>query len=214
MALFPIHKTYKLKKVIMSTYQAASGAGAEGMAELQTGMESVLKKETPANKIFAYPLPFNLIPHIDVFQSNLYTKEEMKVAWESRKIMSIPGLKISCTSVRIPTLRAHAESITIETEEKINAEDVRALLRSSPGVKVVDDPSNKVMTRLLSLLFPLLLFFFVPPSILLPPRLSHSFSLLSLSPPVRFSPNYKIVNILLKFLEVSHASHCYWRMGC
>jgi aspartate-semialdehyde dehydrogenase len=95
------------------------------------------------NKVFAHPLPYNIIPHIDVFQDNAYTKEEMKVTWESRKIMNAPDLKLSCTAVRIPTLRAHSEAITIETEKPIKAADVRELLKSAPGVRVVDDPANK-----------------------------------------------------------------------
>lgn len=144
MALWPIHQRYKIKKIIMSTYQAASGAGAPGMQELKDGMKAVCNGEEATNKVFAHPLPYNIIPHIDVFQENSYTKEEMKVAWESRKIMSAPDLKVSCTAVRIPTLRAHSESITLETEEKINADDVRELLRSAPGVTVKDDPINKV----------------------------------------------------------------------
>lgn len=143
MALWPIHQKYKIKKAIFSTYQAASGAGAPGMQELKDGMKAVCNGEIAVNKIFAHPLPYNIIPHIDVFLPNGYTKEEMKVAWESQKIMNAPDLRVSCTAVRIPTLRAHSEAITIETEEKINADDVRELLKNAPGVKVVDDPANK-----------------------------------------------------------------------
>lgn len=143
MALWPIHQKYKIKKAIISTYQAASGAGAPGMQELMDGMASIVNGQPAVNSVFAHPLPYNLIPHIDVFQQNMYTKEEMKVTWESRKIMSSPDMKISVTAVRIPTLRAHSEAITLECEEKISAQDVRELLRSSPGVDVVDDPLNK-----------------------------------------------------------------------
>jgi len=143
MALWPIHMKYRIKKAIISTYQAASGAGAPGMQELKDGMASIVKGEEVINKVFAYPLPYNIIPQIDVFQPNMYTKEEMKVCWEAQKIMSAPNLKVSCTAVRIPILRAHSEAITLETEEKINANDVRELLRTAPGVKLVDDPANK-----------------------------------------------------------------------
>eukprot|EP00953_Heterococcus_sp_UTEX-ZZ885_P022999 12674-Heterococcus_DN1.PRE.3 len=132
MALYPLHKEFGIKRCIISTYQAASGAGAPGMQELLD--------ET--KKIFAHPLPLNVIPHIDKFQDNMYTKEEMKVAWESRKIMDLPDLLISCTSVRIPTLRAHSESITIETNKAITADRAREVLRQSQGVRVVDDPLN------------------------------------------------------------------------
>ena len=143
MALWPIHLKYKIKKAIISTYQAASGAGAEGMKELKDGMKAICEGKEAVNTVFAHPLPYNLIPHIDVFQENKYTKEEMKVAWEARKIMNAPDLKVSVTAVRIPTLRAHSEAITLETELPINPDDVRKLLSHSPGVKVVDDPMNK-----------------------------------------------------------------------
>ena len=143
MALAPIHAKYGIKRIIMSTYQAASGAGAPGMQELKDGMAEVVKGNKAENKIFAYPLPYNIIPHIDVFQDNSYTKEEMKVCWETQKILEAPDMKISCTAVRIPTLRAHSESITIETERPILASDVRALLATAPGVKVVDNIAEK-----------------------------------------------------------------------
>jgi aspartate-semialdehyde dehydrogenase len=147
MALYPLHKKYGIKKVIMSTYQAASGAGAEGMAELFNGVKEVVngpEGTVAKNQVFAHPLPFNLIPHIDVFQENLYTKEEMKVTWEARKIMDVPNLPVSCTAVRIPTLRAHAEAITIETEKPIDVAGARAVLAAAPGVRLSDDPAKKL----------------------------------------------------------------------
>jgi aspartate-semialdehyde dehydrogenase len=138
-ALWPLHKEFGLKKVIMSTYQAASGAGNVGMQELQDGINAELKGEKVENKIFAHPLPFNVIPHIDAFQSNGYTKEEMKVVWETKKIFGDDSIALSCTCVRIPTYRAHAESIVIETAKPIDAVKARALLEAAPGVKVVDN---------------------------------------------------------------------------
>lgn len=142
--LWPLHREFGLKKVIMSTYQASSGAGASGMEELREGVSASLRGEKVDNKIFAHPLPFNLIPHIDKFQENGYTKEEMKVVWESRKIMGIEDLAVSCTCVRIPTYRAHAESIVLETEKPVDVARVRELLAQAPGVKLVDDPENKI----------------------------------------------------------------------
>uniref|UniRef100_A0A7S4NM34 Semialdehyde dehydrogenase dimerisation domain-containing protein n=1 Tax=Guillardia theta TaxID=55529 RepID=A0A7S4NM34_GUITH len=139
-------RRFGLKKVIMSTYQAASGAGQEGMDELRDGAKEVVNSAEGTiakNKIFAHPLPFNLIPHIDVFQDNLYTKEEMKVTWECRKIMDIPSLPVSCTAVRIPTFRAHAESIVVETEKPIKVDEARDLLAKSPGIALADEPANK-----------------------------------------------------------------------
>mmetsp|Transcript_39453 Transcript_39453/g.82661 ORF Transcript_39453/g.82661 Transcript_39453/m.82661 type:complete len:434 (+) Transcript_39453:83-1384(+) len=144
MALWPLHQKYGLKKVIMSTYQAASGAGAEGMAELESGLAAYAKEgAVPEPEFFAHQLPFNVIPHIDAFQENGYTKEEMKVTWELQKIFGLPdSVKVSCTAVRVPTLRAHSESITIETEKPIDPAGARELLSSSLGVKVVDTPED------------------------------------------------------------------------
>lgn len=147
MALYPLHKAFGLKKVIMSTYQAASGAGAEGMAELKQGVKDWSQSNdinSIKNEYFAHPLAFNVIPHIDVFQENGYTKEEMKVAWETRKIMNLPNLPVSCTSVRIPTLRAHSEAITIETEKPIDINEAKKVLTNFPGLKLVDNPEAKV----------------------------------------------------------------------
>jgi aspartate-semialdehyde dehydrogenase len=141
-ALWPLHRDFGLRKVIVSTYQAASGAGAEGMAELGAEAKAYLETGAAGHQVFAHPLPFNVIPHIDAFQDNGYTKEEMKVVWESRKIMGLPDLAASCTSVRIPTMRAHAESAVIETEAPIPPAAARATLAKAPGVKVVDDPAK------------------------------------------------------------------------
>jgi len=144
MALWPLHQKYKLKKVIMSTYQAASGAGAEGMAELEQGLAAYVKEgKVSKNEVFAHQLPFNVIPQIDAFQANGYTKEEMKVTWELQKIFGLSkDVLVSCTAVRVPTLRAHSESIVIETELPIDPAEARELLKTAPGVKVVDDPAN------------------------------------------------------------------------
>merc|ERR1719310_1776453 len=111
------------------------------MTELEEGTRKKLGGEEPKNEVFAHPLPFNVIPHIDAFQDNGYTKEEMKVAWETQKIFGA-DIDISCTSVRLPTFRAHAEAITIETEKEITPEMARSLLKEAPGVQVVDDPEN------------------------------------------------------------------------
>lgn len=145
-ALWPLHQQFKLKRLLMATYQAASGAGAEGMDELLSGTADRLKGEDPSHSVFAHPLPFNLIPHIDKFQANGYTKEEMKVAWETRKIFgcSEQQLRVSCTAVRVPISRAHSEAITIETELPITADGARALLAVAPGVRLVDEPAKNL----------------------------------------------------------------------
>ena len=139
--LWPLHQQFGIKKLIMSTYQAASGAGAEGMEELQTGTLAKLTGQPVTNSVFVHPLPLNLIPHIDKFQANGYTKEEMKVVWETVKIFGLTDeeIKVSCTAVRIPTMRAHSEAITIETNKPITAAEARTILSTAPGVKLVDD---------------------------------------------------------------------------
>merc|ERR1712232_1249058 len=108
----------------MSTYQASSGAGQPGMDELTQGTKKYLEGDDVTNNIFAHPLPFNVIPQIDKFQENGYTKEEMKVTWECIKICNLPeGTPISCTAVRIPTIRAHSETIVLETTEVVDYPD-------------------------------------------------------------------------------------------
>lgn len=140
MALWPLHQLFGLKKIIMSTYQASSGAGQPGMDELRSGTMAYLNGEKAENKVFSHPLPFNVIPHIDKFQENGYTKEEMKVTWESRKICGLADdFPISCTAVRIPTIRAHSESIIVETTKPVDLKSARKALAQAPGVKLVDD---------------------------------------------------------------------------
>ncbi|MGG5810076.1 aspartate-semialdehyde dehydrogenase [Falsiroseomonas sp. CW058] len=144
-ALAPLHAAFGVKRVIVSTYQATSGAGAEGMAELERETRRVLVEgEKARNEVFAHPIAFNVIPHIDSFQPNGYTREEMKVVWETRKIMGLPDLPVSCTAVRIPTMRVHAESVTIETERPVTPDAAREVLRAARGVKLVDDPAAKL----------------------------------------------------------------------
>jgi aspartate-semialdehyde dehydrogenase len=144
-ALAPLHAAFGLKRVIVSSYQAASGAGAEGMVELERETRRVLVDgEAARAEVFAHPIAFNVIPHIDTFQPNGYTREEMKVTWETRKILGLPDLPISCTAVRIPTMRVHAEAITIETERPVTPEAARAVLAAAGGVVVVDDPAARL----------------------------------------------------------------------
>jgi aspartate-semialdehyde dehydrogenase len=142
--LWVIHKNYGLKKAIISTYQATSGAGGQGMTELAEQTENYIEGRPIVNEVFQYPIPFNLIPHIDSFQDNDYTKEEMKVVWETQKIFGNKDLQISCTCVRIPTMRAHSESIVVETEKPINPEELKELLKTTEGVEVKDDIKNNI----------------------------------------------------------------------
>lgn len=144
MALAPLHETFGIKRCIMSTYQAASGAGAPGMSELEDGTKDYVEGKEVQNSVFAHQLPFNVIPHIDKFLDDKYTKEERKVTWETRKIMDLPDLPVSCTCVRIPTLRAHAEAITVETEKPVDLDAAYAALNAATGVTVVDDIANNL----------------------------------------------------------------------
>ena len=148
MALWPLIKAFGVKKVLMSTYQASSGAGQPGMDELTNGTKQYLEGDMKShdgikNEIFAYPLPFNVIPQIDKFQENGYTKEEMKVTWETRKICDLgDDIPISCSAVRIPTIRAHSEVIVMETEKKVDLALARKVLEEAVGVEVRDDPDT------------------------------------------------------------------------
>ena len=143
MALYPLHKAFRARRVIVSTYQSASGAGASGMEELLQGTKEFLAGHAVEHKTFAYPLPFNIIPQIDAFQENGYTKEEMKVVWESQKILENSQIKLSCTAVRVPTLRVHSEAVTVEFECSVSPQAAREVLQAAPGVDLVDDPVNK-----------------------------------------------------------------------
>jgi aspartate-semialdehyde dehydrogenase len=142
-ALAPLHAAFGLERVIVSTYQAASGAGQEGMEELEQGLRAWAAGGVPTASVFAHPLPFNVIPQIDAFQENGYTREEMKVTWETRKIMGLADLPLSCTAVRIPTLRTHCEAITLETTRPVDVARARQVLAEAAGVKLVDDPSSR-----------------------------------------------------------------------
>jgi aspartate-semialdehyde dehydrogenase len=144
-AVYPLHKAKGLKRLIASTYQAASGGGAPAMQELLDQTREVLNgAERVEPKVMAQQIAFNLFPHIDSFQPNGYTKEELKMVNETRKIMHIPDLMLTCTSVRVPIMRAHSESLNLEFEQEITPEEAREILSKAPGVIVRDDPANKV----------------------------------------------------------------------
>ena len=144
MALFPIHSKFRVNTVIASTYQAASGAGEPGMAELEAAIRARANGQKYNPQVFSHDLCCNVIPAIDVLQPNGYTKEEMKLAWETQKIFAAPDMRVSCTAVRVPTMRAHCIAASIQVDTDITPEEVRDLLSKSPGVVVVDDPANAV----------------------------------------------------------------------
>jgi len=141
--VFPLHKVKGLKRLIASTYQAASGAGAQAMEELKIQSRDILEGRIPQISVLPQQIGFNLFPHIDVFLENDFTKEEMKMLFESMKIMHHPSLKVNCTCVRVPVLRAHSESLLLEFEQDITPEEAKAILSKAPGVTLVDDIKNK-----------------------------------------------------------------------
>ena len=142
-ALKAIEKVSHIRRVHVSTYQSASGAGAQGMVELQEQHKSLAGGGEAKVEKFAYQLAYNVIPHIDVFTDNGYTKEEMKMYNETRKIMH-SDVKVSATCVRVPVLRAHSESVWIETERPVTVEEARAAFASAEGVVLMDEPAEKV----------------------------------------------------------------------
>ena len=133
--LHPLQKRYGLKRVVVSTYQSVTGTGKKAVEQLMGE-----RNGSPHTKAYPHPIDLNIIPHIDVFLDNGYTKEEMKLILESRKILGLPELRLTATTVRIPVLGGHSESVNIELERAYDLEEVRELLANSPGVKLYDQP--------------------------------------------------------------------------
>ena len=141
-ALGVIERLSHIRRVHVATYQSASGAGATAMQEFEEQHKAIVEGREPKVEKFAYQLAYNLIPHIDVFQDNDYTKEEMKMFHETRKIMH-SDICTSATCVRVPVMRAHSEAIWVETEEPLTPEDVRSAFAEAPGIVLLDEPANK-----------------------------------------------------------------------
>ena len=142
-AVAPLHRAKGLKRLVAATYQAASGAGAPGLAELEGQIHEYAEGRPLTVKAFQHQLMYNLIPHIDKFdETNWYTLEELKMRNEARKMLHLPELKLSCTCVRVPIARAHSESLNLEFENEITPEEAREILSGCEGVKVVDDSLN------------------------------------------------------------------------
>lgn len=139
-ALKPIADLAGIKRVVVSTYQAVSGAGREGIEELEKQVKAWSEGEELSTQVFPYQIAFNLIPRIDVFQDGDYTKEEWKMVKETQKIFHNQELKITATTVRVPVLRSHSESINVETLRQVSTEEIRQALHRAPGVVVIDDP--------------------------------------------------------------------------
>ncbi len=140
-ALKPIHDAVGIKRIVVSTYQAVSGTGKEAVEELVEQTRALLSMEEPEITVYPHRIAFNCLPHIDVFLENGYTKEEMKMVNETKKIFKDPSIAVTATTVRVPVFYGHSEAVNIETEEKITADEVRRLLAKAPGVTVVDEPA-------------------------------------------------------------------------
>ncbi len=143
-ALYPLHKKWKLSKIFVATYQSVSGKGKEAIDGLLKETEYFVQTKEFTSTAFPYPIAFNLIPHIDSFELENYSREEMKMVRETHKILHDPTIKISPTCVRVPVLRGHSEVINAEFEKEFSLEEVFKTLSNAPGVKILDEPSNKV----------------------------------------------------------------------
>jgi len=143
MALWPLHQAFGLKRYFASTYQSVSGTGAEAVRELEDQVQSHAKGAAITKKVYPYQIAFNVIPQVDSFGPNGYTGEETKMMQESRKIMGLPNLKVSATTVRVPVVRAHSISINAEFERPVSVEAARAAITAFDGAQLVDDPSSE-----------------------------------------------------------------------
>ncbi len=142
--LDPIHKKYGIKRIVVSTYQAVSGTGKKAIDELFDQTRALINFLNCENKVYPHRIAFNCLPHIDTFMANGYTKEEIKMVNETRKILEDDTIGVTATTVRVPVFHSHSESVNVETKEPISAQEVKLLLENTPGIKVVDDPENNL----------------------------------------------------------------------
>lgn len=141
MGLAPLHRAFGLKRFFCSTYQAVSGSGAKAVTELEQQSKAWASGEAYTKEVYPHPIAFNLIPQVDRFLEDGYTKEEQKMLWESRKILGLNELRVSCTCVRVPVFRAHSLSVFAEFEQEPDLDRARAAIRSFPGLELRDDPA-------------------------------------------------------------------------
>ena len=144
MALKPIHDKAKIKRIVVTTFQSVSGTGKKAIDELAGQTVALLNFRDVETKVYPHQIAFNCIPHIDTFLDNGYTREEMKLVNETKKIMEDDTIRVTATAVRVPVFRCHSESVNIETERKLSANEARAILSGAPGVIVYDDPSKNL----------------------------------------------------------------------
>lgn len=143
-ALKPIHDAAKIKRVVVTTFQSVSGTGKKAMDELLQQTTDLLNFRPIQKNVYPHQIAFNVLPHIDKFLENGYTKEEMKMVNETKKIMGDNSIRVTATTVRVPVFRGHSESVNIETEKKLTAEDVRKVLSTAPGIAVLDEPEKNI----------------------------------------------------------------------
>ena len=139
MALYPLHQAFGVKRMFASTYQAVSGSGAMGIAELKRQVGEINEGKEVTREVYPHQIAFNVLPHVDVFLENGYTKEEMKMVHESRKIMGLPGFQASVTCVRVPVYRAHSIAVSAEFEKPVSVEHARETIAAAPGIDLNDD---------------------------------------------------------------------------
>ncbi len=142
MALYPLHQAFGCKRIFAASYQAVSGTGAKAIAELESQVDQVVQGKAVTHDVYPHQIAFNVLPHVDSFLASGYTKEEMKMENEGRKIMHHPSFQASVTCVRVPVYRAHSVAVNAEFEKPISVEAAREVLKKAPGLKVVDDPGN------------------------------------------------------------------------
>lgn len=143
-ALFPLHKRAKIKRIVVSTYQSVSGAGQKGINELNEQVRALYSFQPVEKKAFPHQIAFNCLPQIDVFAPDGYTNEELKMVNETRKIMEAPEILVSPTAVRVPVFHSHSESVNVEFESDLSPEEAKKIISEAPGCKLVDDPANSV----------------------------------------------------------------------
>ncbi|HJU04209.1 MAG TPA: aspartate-semialdehyde dehydrogenase [Nitrospiraceae bacterium] len=143
-ALKPLHDEAQIRRIVVTTFQSVSGTGKEAMDELMDECTELLSFRAPEPKVYPYQIAFNCLPHIDDFLPSGYTKEEMKLVQETRKIMEDTSIQITATTVRVPVYIGHSEAVNIETTRKLSANEARAILSMAPGVQVYDDPAHKI----------------------------------------------------------------------
>jgi aspartate-semialdehyde dehydrogenase len=142
--LAPLHRAAGIKRVVVSTYQAVSGTGQKAIKELETQVRELFSLQSPTVEVYPHRIAFNCLPHIDMFLDNGYTKEEMKMVKETVKIMGDERVKVTATTVRVPVFYGHSESLNIEFESELTPNEARAVLSQAPGVRVMDNPSEKI----------------------------------------------------------------------